>query len=341
MTLGRRTFVGAALAATLRAADKPPINIGFLGASYSHAEGKLSVLRESPDFRLVGICETDPEVAGKVRALRIPLLSRDEVLHDSRIQVIAVESPVRDHARDGRAALEAGKHLHLEKAPSDSFPAFQEIVNLARQRNLLLQVGYMWRYHEGINKVLEAAREGWLGPVYLVKATISNQLAPNRRADWSEFPGGIMFELGGHVIDPAVRLMGRPRKVTPVLHTDGGSDKLKDNTVAILEWDRAIGIIQSATMQPDSSRFRAFEVHGVNGSAIVNPIEPPSLLIDLHRPAGPYKAGPQPVSLPPYRRFVDDFAELAAAVRGERKLRVTPDEDLIVEETLLKSSGMA
>jgi hypothetical protein len=46
------------------------------------------------------------------------------------------------------------------------------------------------------------------------------------------------------------------------------------------------------------------------------------------------------VPLPKYRRYVDDFVELAAAVRGETKLPVTFEEELLVEEALLRASGM-
>ena len=101
----------------------------------------------------------------------------------------------------------------------------------------------MWRYNPGIVKVLEAAREGWLGSIYMVRANIGNQLAANRRPEWAEFSGGVMFELGCHVIDPMVRLMGRPRNVTATLHKDGAyADTLRDNsTTAVLH--RADGLV--------------------------------------------------------------------------------------------------
>jgi len=132
---------------------------------------------------------------------------------------------------------------------------FEKIVRVATERKLLLQVGYMWRYHPGVEKALEAARNGWLGELYLLKGTIGNQLDLRRREEWGEFAGGVLYELGGHVIDPIVRLMGKPLKVTPFLRTDGASkDKLRDNTAAVFEWKGALGIVQCTTLQPGSSR---------------------------------------------------------------------------------------
>jgi predicted dehydrogenase len=338
----RRTYIPTAAAAAVGYAQKTPLGIGFLGASHSHAQNKLKVVRSSSEYRLVGIAENDSKLSDQFKREGIALLSREELLRHPDIQVIAVESAVRDHSRDGKAVIEAGKHLHLEKAPADRYQDFEQIEKLAAERNRLVQVGYMWRYHPGIGKALEAAREGWLGQVYLLKAVIGNQLPAKRRPEWGEFPGGVMFELGCHVIDPMVRLMGKPKKVTPILQTAAGShDSFRDNTVATLEWDHVIGIVQATSVQHDSSRSRTFEIHGTNGSAIVNPIEPPKMTINLAKAAGPYKAGAQPIEMPAYERFVDDFAELAAAIRGEGKLRVTPREDLLVEDAVLRCSGMA
>lgn len=317
------------------AAAKPPIGIGFLGASHSHGEGKIETVLANPAFQLIGSTEPTPKHKD------LPILSRAALLAHPGIQVIAVESPVRDHARDGLAVLQAGKHLHLEKAPADNLKDFQKIVALAKQKNLLLQIGYMWRYHPGINLALDAARQGYLGDVYLIRACIGNLLDPARRPEWAEFKGGTMFELGCHVLDPVVRLLGRPTKVTPFLNKHGkGSDTLADNNAAILQYPHAMAILHGANMQPHSGKYRAFEIHGSNGAVIVNPIEPPAVTVDLDKPAGPYKSGAQQIPMPPYKRYVDDFIELAAAIRGEAKLRVTDEENLLVQEVLLRASGM-
>lgn len=338
----RRRFLIAAAATVATAQTNQPIGIGFLGASHSHAKAKLKAVSESPDWRMIGVFETDPKISAELRAANIPALTREELLSHRDIQVIAVESAVRDHARDGMAVLKAGKHLHLEKAPAANMADFRSIIEIAESQKLLLQVGYMWRYNPGVEKMLEAARQGWLGNVYLMKGTIGNDLDPKRRPEWGEFAGGVMYELGCHVIDPLVRLKGSPAKITPFLRRDGPyTDALKDNTAATFEWKDALAIVQSTALQPGSSRYRSIEFHGTNGTAALNPIEPPELHVFLNKAAGPYAKGPQNVALPSYRRYVADFVELARAVRGQAKLRVTPAEDAMVHAALLVASGMA
>ena len=310
-----------------------PVRIAFLGAVHSHAEAKLDVVRKSPSFRLMGVCEPDSKVRGVLTTLGVPLLSREELLRRTDVEVVAVESDVPEHAADGIDVLHAGKHLHLEKAPAANLPGLVRILEEAKRRKLLVQIGYMWRYHPGINFALETARSGSLGQVYSIRATINNQLEAARRPEWARFRGGTMFELGGHVIDPMVRLLGKPSRVTPFLRTDGARDALRDNTLAVFEWGHAIGVVHSANLQPSASRFRAFEVYGTKGSVVVNPIEPPVVrLMD--------GGGSREVAMPAYKRYVDDLAELAAALRGQAQLRVTPEEDLLVHEALLAASGM-
>jgi predicted dehydrogenase len=239
-------------------------------------------------------------------------------------------------------ALNAGRHVHLEKTPVAKLADMRSIVELARGRNLLVQVGYMWRYHPGFRALFEAVRSGWLGEVHLVRGFISNFLAPERRREWAEFPGGSMFELGSHLIDATVRLLGRPTAVTPFLSRHGPhEDALRDNNLAVLEYPRARAVLINTALQSGGSPPRTFEVQGSNGTATLSPIEPGRLVIDLAKSAGPYRKGSQEVPLPAYKRYVDDFVELAAAVRGERKLLVGLEEELLIAESILRASGMA
>jgi predicted dehydrogenase len=138
-----------------------------------------------------------------------------------------------------------------------------------------------------------------------------------------------------------VRTLGRPQRITPFLRHDGAfADKLKDNTAAVLEFPRAMAVITSSVLQPNANAHRALEIMGSKGTAVVRPIEPPTLEIDLAADAGPYKKGRQKVALPPYERYVGDIAELARAIRGEGKMSVTLDEELAVQETLIAASQM-
>lgn len=343
--MNRRAFLHAGACAVLAAsvlraqANKTRIKAGFLGVAHSHAAGKWKVLQRSGDFELVGVAEESPKLRTEFEKLGARILPIRELLESA--EVIVVESAVRDLAKNAKLALSARKHVHIEKPPGKTLAELSELVKLAREHKRLLQVGYMWRHHPGFRSIFAAVGQGWLGKVSMVRGMIGNSLAVDRRAEWAEFRGGAMFELGCHLIDPLVRLLGKPIAVKPMLRRHAAvDDDLKDNNVVVFEFKDALGVITNSTQQPNAFAHRSFEVFGTNGSAILKPIEPPTLQIDLAKAAGPYKSGVQTVALPAYERYVGDFVELASAIRGERPLSVTLDEELRVHEALLHACEM-
>jgi predicted dehydrogenase len=299
------------------------------------------VVQASPSWSLAGIVENNPAVRAPFEKAGVPILTREAVLKDDSIEVIAVESEVKPHAADGLAALNAGKHVHLEKPPSLNRNDMRALLDAARLKQRLLQMGYMWRHHVGVQKLIEAARSQWLGDVYLVRGTMNTLIDAERRPEWNLFSGGQMFEQGGHLLDPIVRMLGMPAKITPFLRSDGSyQDGLKDNTAVVLEYPRAMAIVTSAVLQPNANSYRTLEVFGSNGTAVLRPIEPPTLEIDLVKPAGPYQSGRQKIALPPFKRYEGDFRELAECILQNKPLSVTPDEDWNVQQVLLTSSRM-
>lgn len=339
------TAIAAASGATLHsiaAQPNPPprrIPVGFLGLAYSHAAEKCQLLSASPDWNLVGAWAESPTLATEYSGRGVPILSQGELLDQA--EVILVESDVPQHAPLARLALEAGRHVHLEKPPALTLPEMDGLLQLAAAKKRLLQVGYMWRHHPGINHVADLIRDGALGDVFLVRIAIDNQLDPARRAEWARFPGGVLFELGSHVIDAAVRLFGRPTRVTPFLRTLGGSgsDRLADANVAVLEFPKTTVVITSSTLRHNAGNNRSFEFCGTRGNAVLQPIEPPNLTLDLARAHNDLPAGRSSIPLPPYSRYVGELAELAACVRDNRPLPIEPATERTTQETLLRAVG--
>jgi predicted dehydrogenase len=343
--MNRREFIlSSSAAAGLAAAGLPgaetpraKIKIGFLGGAHSHGLEKWKTIGAQSEYELVGLCEESATVREAFAKLGAKIVTRDELF--ARAEVVVVESAVRDHARDAKLALFAGRHVHVEKPPAATLREFEELLQLARTQRRLLQVGYMWRFNPGFVRAFEAARQGWLGEVYLVRATMNSFIDAKRRPEWGEFKGGAMFELGCHLIDAVVRLLGKPVKVTPYLQRLGG-DGLADNCVAVFEFSKAQAIVTSSVLHPNAGPQRFLEILGTNGVARVQPIEQPALTFDLAKAVGPYKAGMQKIELPAYRRYADEFVELASCLREGKPLSTPPETDRLVQETLLQACEM-
>jgi predicted dehydrogenase len=337
-TMNRREFL-AASAAVAQSARR--VRVAFLGLAHSHAPEKLRLVASSPDYELLGAWEDSEKVRALFAKQDLAWREKKDILADPKVEAVFIESDVPRHESLALEAVQAGKHVHIEKPPSDNVRGFRAIVDVAKRKRLHLQTGYMWRFNPAVIRAVEAARKGWLGDVYLIHARMNTLIGVDRRPEWDLFTGGQMFEQGAHLIDIVVRMLGTPQRITPFLRHDGDfADKLKDNTAAVLGYPRAMAIITASVLQPNANAHRALEIMGSQGTAVIRPIEPPTLEIDLANPAGPYVKGRQKVALPPYARYAGDIAELARAIRGEGTMSVTLDEELAVQETLITASKM-
>ena len=340
--MNRRAFSAALAAVPLTAQTGRRVRAAFLGAGHSHAYEKVRLVRSSPKYELAGVWEPDSNVrASYARLGEIAWLDKKQILADKSIEVVFVESDVKTHAALALETVTAGKHVHIEKPPAQTMDEFARIVHIARDKKLHLQTGYMWRFNPAVMRAMEAAKKGWLGDIYLIHARMNTLIDANRRPEWNLFPGGQMYEQGAHLIDIVVRLLGMPKRITPFLRHDGAfDDTLKDNTAAVLEFDRAMAIVISSVLQPAAGPHRALEIFGTKGTAVIRPIEPPALEIDLAADAGPYIKGMQKVMLPRYERYVGDINEMADAIIEGRPLGTTLDQELAVQEVLLTASQM-
>lgn len=340
--MNRRTFSASLLAAPLAAQPPARVKAAFLGLAHSHAFDKLRLVQAHPRYALAGAWEPDPDVRQAYAKLpAFPWLEKTAILKDPSIQAVFIQSGVKQHGPLALEAVRAGKHVHIEKPPSETMAEFRQIVDEARRRNLRLQTGYMWRFNPAAARAVEAAQKGWLGGIYHIHARMNTLIGADRRPEWNLFPGGQMFEQGAHLTDLVVRILGKPAKVTSFLRHDGAfDDTLKDNTAAVFEYPRAFAILVSSVLQPGASRHRAIEIFGSRGNAVIRPIEPPSLEIDLAAAAGPYRQGWQKVELPPYERYAGDIDELAAALLDGKPMLVSLDQELDIQETLLRASLM-
>ncbi len=349
MPIDRREFLmapGVAMAAASTAsAAGGKVRAAILGTQHGHVRGKLQAMLDSPDFEVVCICEHDPQVQKKQAA--DPLykgqtwVSEQELLSDKSVDLVVVECKPWEAIPWGRKVIDAGKHLHLEKPAGDTYAPFVELVDAARSKGLLLQKGWVLRGQQGINAAVHAAKQGWLGHVHLVRATINSDRDQPQRHLEARYPGGAMFELAGHVIDRVLEFTGRPDKVhTWLRHDTGADDDLKDNTLAVLEYDGGLALVSTTARMYGSGDHRSFEVIGTDGSFMVQPLGGNSVMkVAMRTARGPYKQGWQTVELGPQPRYTADFEEMARALLSRTPLKHSYDHELLVHETLLRASG--
>jgi len=318
------------------------IRCGMLGLGHGHAVPKAELLRTMKGVEFVGICEPDEKIRAehlKSKPLEgIPWLTQEQLLGDKTVSMVAIESTTARLLSLGRAAIDAGKHLHLDKPAGANLAEFKSLLDEAERRRLIVQMGYMFRYHAGFDFIRRAVGLGWLGRVYSIQASMCTEATPQARTELLFHPGGILLELGGHMIDMIVLLMGAPRKATGFLRHDGDpNDTLNDNTLAVLEYDRAMVSIEVAAVETGAWNQRRFKIAGTRGTIIMTPLEPPSLQICLREKVGCMPAGWQTMPVQDIPRYVRDFQELLRCIRQGEPLPYSKEHDYNVQKTLLEA----
>jgi predicted dehydrogenase len=351
----RREFLAAAMTSAAMArgvsAAEPAvarIKVGQIGTGHGHAAGKMSTMRKLSDlFDVVGVVEPDLDQRKRVQQADaytgVPWLSEEELLKTPGLKAVAVETEVRDLVPTATRCVKAGLHVHLDKPAGESLTAFQALLDAVRQQNVVVQMGYMFRSNPAFRFTYKAVREGWLGRVFEVHAVMSKQVGDAERKQLAEYPGGSMFELGCHLIDSLTTLMGKPDRITPFgRNTHPDRDSLADNQLAVFEYPAATATIRSSMLEPFGGERRHFTVCGEEGTIEIYPLEPSKLRMALLKPREGYKRGWQDVELPKSAgRYDDEFRALAKIVRGEMAPEWTAAHDLIVQESVLRASGVA
>jgi predicted dehydrogenase len=304
-------------------------------------------MKRNPDVDFCGVFEPDAQVRaerGKVDAYEGVhwFESKEEMLDDDSIVGVAVEGRVSDNLAFARECIEHGKHVWLDKPAGDDLEEFSKILTMAREKKLLVQLGYMFRYNSGFEFLFDRVQDGSLGNVFSVRGRMSTNIPPERRPSLGQFEGGILFELLCHLIDIVVFLLGRPDRVTSFLRNDLGiTPEFSDNTLAVFEYENAIATVESAAMEVSAFPSRRFEVYGTKGSVILEPLEPrenPTVRLCLSEDRGGYVEGWQTVDLEKRLRYDGELVALVADIRGEKSPDRSLYHELIVQETVLRAS---
>lgn len=337
-----------------RAQDR--IRIGQIGMCHEHAAGKITSLRRLTDvFEIVGVVDERPTPSplfggGDPTPFEgLPRLTETELLAVPGLQAVAVETPNDDLVPTALRCAERGLAMHMDKPGGRDLALFRKLLSTCRERNLPFQMGYMFRTNPALRMCLQAVREGWLGEVFEVQASMShNYGGPAYQEYLGKLPGGIMYNLGCHLVDFVVAMLGRPDRAVPFLKSAGAvADGVQNNCVTILEYPRATVTLRACSLEVDGLARRRFRICGTKGTIELCPPErfdghPLRMELVLAEPAGGYAAGTHTVDFGIQDdRYAPQFLELAAIIRGEMENPRLYAHDELVQEVVLAAAGLS
>lgn len=311
----------------------------MIGTGHGHAHSKILALQSMPEYEFVGVCRPDPQDPAIGPAFeKVRWLKLEEALDDPTIELIACEfADAEANLLHAQKAIDRGKFVHLDKPPGASLRNLRKLLEDARSRNRIVQMGFQWRYHPAMQAAFEAARTGRLGRIHRFRASIDKPILADERKHLAKYKGGMMFSEGCHLIDRATALLGKPLKVTGIIrHHSPLNDGLADNNLVILEYPNAIAEISLAGFDPNGNAHRYIEIIGSNGSAKVQPFTGSNLVLEIKGEPAQTLHPPEP----PGRGYTPDFAEMAAVIRNGAKPTYAAEHDLMTHEVLLEACGM-
>ncbi len=331
-------------------ADGDRLRVAQIGTTHPHAAGKLQAVRALADrFEVVAWSDSDPArrraAAGREAFAGIETVEPEALFDLPNLDLILVETDIEEAPEMTRRALEAGAHVHLDKPGGLDHEEFAAVRRLAEERGLILQMGYMLRHQPMFEFLFEIVREGWLGDVIEVDASMGKRASATERRQLAALPGGGMFELGCHLIDAVMTVLGKPERIHAVATptATGAEGGFEDNQLAVLEYPAkgANAVVRCHHADPFGGPRRRFGVAGTAGFIEVAPLESGRAVLMLEHDRPGHAAGRHELHLPmEHGRYGGEFIALGNAIRGRQPLWWDADHDVAVHAAVLRASGV-
>ena len=226
-------------------------------------------------------------------------------------------------------------------SPAERTLLLEHLVRSAEEKQLTLQMGYMYRYNPSLQYVVESAKNGKLGTITGIDASFGVCHDARKRRWLGQFPGGMMFFLGCHILDMVLLINGMPDSVHPFNHTsDWNNDGSLDSGLAVLDYPHGACVIRTNATENNGAANRRLIVMGTGGTIEIRPLELPTTLREtLYDEEGTYRwqdgsHGVNPGYMP--GRYDAMMLEFAACVRGEMKNPYSGDYEIALQRILLE-----
>ena len=323
------------------------INVVLVGVGHDHAHDAFLYITSSDSFDLLGIVLDENDNGNYLKWKedydKYKHYTVDEVLLNNNVDAVVVESGDTTLTKYATIFASKGLPVHMDKPGSQDKESFDKLIDICRENNAPLHLGYMYRYNPSIKKALEICRSGLVGEIYSVEAHMSINLSKEKRVWLNNFEGGMMNYLGCHLVDLVVSLLGKPDEVTPYL-SKSSNDVGIDMALAVFKYKDKYSHINTSGIEFDGFSRRHITICAEKMTIDISPTE---IIKDgeLHS-VSIYKAPVVVEGVPigevtygPTHRYKSMFEEFASIVRKEKDNPYTLEHEQLVHDILLKACG--
>ena len=284
------------------------IGWGFMGRTHAHSLRSIGLFYPGADFRvnIAGVCSRRLEMA-KAAAEELgagyytddyrALLARED------IDVVSICTPNAQHEEMAIAAMKAGKHVYIDKPLADNAASAMRIAQAAKAADSATCMVFNNRYLPSMLRARQLVEEGRIGRVLSFSGRYlhSGSIDPNKPIGWKQsLQGGVLLDLGSHVLDLITMLCGYPEAVFCATQNLYASRPTKEGGVtAELSEDQALitlrlpggalGSIEASKIATGANDELTIEVRGDKGALVWDLMQPNYVrFYDNTLPEAPY-----------------------------------------------------
>ena len=200
--------------------------------------------------------------------------SFERVLEDPEIDLVVIASPTPAHAWQAQAALEAGKHVVVEKPFTVKSAEAMSLDALARSQRRVLSVFHNRRWDGDFRTIQRLVEDGTLGDISRFEAHFDRyrMTIPVRWRDADAPGGGYLYDLGAHLIDQVLVLFGPPETVWADLAIRRPGGRSVDDLHVVFAYRGLRAVIRSSMMTAQVGP--RYQIHGTSGSFLKWGLDP-------------------------------------------------------------------
>ena len=306
-----------------------------------------SIIKQSDVFEIVGYAfpederEKFPDQAKLFEGYREMTVA--QILNDPTIEAVTVETEEIYLSKYALMVANAGKHLHMEKPGGVDLAEFTRLIEALKSQKLVFSTGYMYRFNPKIQEALAKIKNGELGEIYSVEAHMDCKHPTEVRQWLQNFPGGMMFFLGCHLLDLIYQIQGEPEEIIP-LNCSMGYDGVTANDygMVVIKYKNGVSFAKTCANETGGFMRRQLVICGEKGTIEIKPLE---VLVE----GGQYTVMNEAYSTEwhkewdtskseVYDRYDDMMRNFAEMVRG-KKNPYSHDYELGLYKLILRSCG--
>lgn len=265
-------------------------------------------LKILPQFKIHKILERNHRISEKYYPQATIVKDFDKILHDPVVELVVVNTPDYLHFEMAKMAMEAGKHVVVEKPFVKNSEDAVKLIEIAKRNDVLMTVYQNRRLDGGFLTAQKILENKLLGRVVEFECHYDRYRNFIQEGSWKEDGDertGVLFNLGSHVVDQALVLFGKPLAVTAHLSVLRTGGRTTDQFNIRLHYAGFEAILRCSYLVRELGP--QFIIHGTEGSFIKKGTDPQEEMLKVNRYPDEPGWGKEPQS---------DWGKLNTSVNG-------------------------